>query len=570
MNEIVREELKQVEAEVDAWHESVPVPNWGLQQAQWLLLSVTEDVLRLRLFNVKTGTMELGQYNTLLDHYKYILKYTLAHVAKLPRQNLQTRPQLDAEEWGGADALLKAHEAYDHAVAAFSGTLAGSLRCYREESGRYWFRYALSFERLANNTLESRTALPETIPLSLLLQFMFEDDDMLPPALASCVKRVRSSAARTDELRPRIDDNIIDSLDKLLGERRTIIPETWMSSIGTGAQISRAFRNLWLVAVSHLIAVTNASLSNSHRDQPSGLNVRWLLGEATPNWLIRVLTMRGGPSVEGAKQLIGLLTYGAQTKSPDPALQFLFPLRDGRLAIPWFVCATSNSERNLLVLLARIRKNEFDAASAAFEQGMVQDIRSALGPRNWAARFNTYVPGERAAGEVDVILLDREDLFAVVVELRWFLEPSEVGEVAQRERVGKDKAEQARKKSAAVARAILTIAQGEGLAGGSQWTVAPLAVFDGYLPSPTETAVPFVSHRAFLSAINRFDRLRELGQWLQSGDWLPKVDLHYRVEPTEMNIGSVKLLVDGVNPTEEGEQFVFERDQKLLRDWTGA
>lgn len=106
---IERDELKRLEAQVDAWRGSIPLPAWGRQQAQWNLLSVTEDQLRLRMLKVQEGTLELDQYNQWIDVHKYMLKYALEYIERLPVQTLVSRPALENDDWGRAHELLEAH-----------------------------------------------------------------------------------------------------------------------------------------------------------------------------------------------------------------------------------------------------------------------------------------------------------------------------------------------------------------------------------------------------------------------------------------------------------------------------
>jgi hypothetical protein len=566
MDLIEGEDLNALEARVDAWRASIAIPSWTLERARWNLLSVTEDSLRLRVLSVRRGAMEIEQYQQLIDDQKYTLKYALAHVAGLLPAPLRDRPNLNEEtEYKAALGLLKAHDEFNDAMAAFSGARAGTVRCYRQPDGRYWFRNAGLFERQANDIIESRTAISDATPLALIFQFLFADDDELPSALARCVRRLRTS---TSEYRPRIGEEVIDELDAILGARRTVIPPNWSSSLGTGVQLARSFRTLSLVAVAHIVAVSNAALGAARNQQPNGWHVRWLLGEATANWLTNAMGSRGGVSMVAARELLQLLTYGSGTTSPDPALQFFFPLRAGLIAIPWFVYATCNAQRNFLALLARARRQEFNAASDAFEDNMVADLREALRGKSWRSRISSFIPGERAAGEVDVILLDPQSSFVLVVELRWFLEPSEVTEVVERERAGREKAAQARRKREAARRALTTILAEEGIDTSGVWTVEAIAVFDNYLPTPQEEDLPFASFRAFVSGIDRESHLRRLYEWIRLGDWLPRRDEHFLIQPVEARLGDLVFQVDGLNPTAAGEQFILDRDASLLRRWS--
>lgn len=437
-------------------------------------------------------------------------------------------------------------------MAAFSGAYAGALRCFPQADGTYWFRSTGSFERMANDLLESRTDAPAGSPVGALLALLFAADEDLPPALRECTQRTRASAP---ELRPRLTDAAIDEIAELVGGGRSVFPADWISPLGTGVQLAQTLRNLTMAAVAHVAAVSCAST-----DQP-GMGVKWLLGEATENWLVRLMSSRGGVDREAARQMLDLLIYGNHLRTADPALQFLFPLRDGLIAVPWFLYATCNSERNLLTLLARARPSEFDNASHAFERAMIRELREAVTKTSWKARFNRVLPGEDGAGEVDAVLLDPIGRIAIVCELRWFLEPSEVREVAAREAEGPRKVKQAETKMAALSRVIDIVLHEENIAIEGEWTIDGVAVFDNHTPVPSDAGkVPVVSHRAFLATIKRHPRLRDLAAALRNGDWLPRRDEHFTIDPTQMEIAGLRITVDGINPTHDGYRFVLERD----------
>jgi hypothetical protein len=229
---------------------------------------------------------------------------------------------------------------------------------------------------------------------------------------------------------------------------------------------------------------------------------------------------------------------------------------------------TSNAERNLLTLMARAHPDEFHAASSAFEVTMTSELRDILRDRSWVALLNRMLPSETAAGEVDAILIDPICHSVLVVELRWFLEPSESRELAEREKAGREKADKAMRNRAAVERGLRALLREANAPDDGEWKIEAAAVFDNYLPTPSGAVdVPFISHRAFLSGVLRFARLDELVAWIRRDEWLPRLGEHFVEIAVPAEYGEIHIDVDGMNLTDEGLMFMVERDRALLERW---
>lgn len=552
-----RRELKELEGRVDAWRARIAVPQWPRRYATYLLLAVIEDIYRLKAVAVKAGELKIEQYDAWIDAAKYMLKYALEHVEHSPEKVLRVRPHVGQEEWRRASELLAVHRHWDLAVAAFTSAYNGGTYCLPVAKNRYAFRKTGAFQRQANDYLESRTVSVWS-PDTVVNAYLAANTRDLPHALRECCTRMR----RNNDKRPRLTDAVLDEVDALLGEQRPVLPASWSSRFGTARELARSFRNLWTAGIAHVLAVTNSHIPG----KPVSTDA--VLGEQTADWLTRVISRNGGIAPEAARQLVVLVTYGHGVDRPDPALQFFFALRPGLFAIPWFMYLTSNAQRNLLTLMARTHPDEFHAASSAFEVTMTNELRDVLRERSWVALFNRTLPGEMAAGEVDSILIDPTCHTVLVVELRWFLEPSESREVAEREKAGREKADKAMRKRAAVERGLRALLKEANVPDDGEWKIDAVAVFDNYLPTPPDAVdVPFISHRAFLSGMLQFARLDELVAWVRRGDWLPRLGEHFveTAEPAEY--GEIHIDVDGMNFTDEGFMFMFERDRALLERW---
>ncbi len=539
-------ELRKLEAAIDQWHAATALPSWDRPTAFWHILSVAEDRLQILLTKATEAILDWDQYFQNSEVFKYSLKYLLARASLLDDRMLTDFPTLTGDDYGAAFDLLERYEKYDTAVAAFSGAWAGLTVCHRLLDGSFHFRRVGAAAREANDNLESRSS--SWAPTADIAALISIDASNLSPAFQASIRASMSG-------RIRVSFAVLHELGSHIPLGDSILPPNWVSPLGTGAQLARTIHNLYLVSIAHAAIATHTL-----RDAPMR-GVQRVLGECTADWLVKAMCMNGGVSNAEARALIHLLTYGQDATRPDPALQFLFPLRNNLISVPWILVSTCDIERNLLALLSRLKK--FDDTSGAFEEHMTADVRAAVSRRSWKARFNRTIPTKQGDGEVDVVLLDPGEGFALVCELRWFLEPSEVTEVERREKDGRHKAEQAQRKATALAEAIDETCTAEGITSRSDWQIAAVAVFAGYLPTPIpEIPVPMISHRAFLAGILHSASLRGLSRWIQNGSWLPVEGRHFTLTTENEDIGGVRLALDGIFTTPEGEDFVTARDAK--------
>jgi hypothetical protein len=133
---------------------------------------------------------------------------------------------------------------------------------------------------------------------------------------------------------------------------------------------------LQAVSVYHLLSVHFASI---RRLKDWGADQICLNTEARR--LNADLARISGLPIRTVEAVTDALTLGSGTTTPDPALQPLLPVGDGRLAVPGSVILSSNWSRNILSLHARVAEDSFNANSAAFEQTMISVLAPELPAR---------------------------------------------------------------------------------------------------------------------------------------------------------------------------------------------
>jgi hypothetical protein len=146
------------------------------------------------------------------------------------------------------------------------------------------------------------------------------------------------------------------------------------------------------------------------------------------------------------RRFVEYLTYGFAAKSPDPALQPLVMLAEGMVAVPCVLYLSSNYERNLLGLQARIDPGAFDRMSQLFEADMVRDLLVAIHPRWPHVKANAIVRDGGTFEEIDLLIADPQSRTLIACELRWMLQPGDPRDVQNRKAACKEKVRQLARK----------------------------------------------------------------------------------------------------------------------------
>ena len=140
----------------------------------------------------------------------------------------------------------------------------------------------------------------------------------------------------------------------------------------------------------------------------------------------------GGLSKVEARSVLNILEYaGAGMQNPDPALQPLVLLPNGRYLLSEPLIADTAAERNLAVLLNRIPA-ERDVYSRLTNQKEAE-MRSRI-TRRIGSRFELWHGKLRGndVTNVDLAIVDDREQSILFLELKWFIEPAEVRELRDR------------------------------------------------------------------------------------------------------------------------------------------
>lgn len=221
-------------------------------------------------------------------------------------------------------------------------------------------------------------------------------------------------------------------------------------------------------------------------------------------------------------KLTEVLTFGHETTTPDPALQPFIPVGADKLALPGTFILSNKWHRNLLSLHNRVAKDDFDGKTHVCEHKMIAELSPAI-PGCWRSTSQIHLPTQPDKEEIDLILIDETTRCLLLVELKWTLQPGDIGQILRREEALQDKVDQVYRKLIRT-RETLDACLCRLKCAGEGWTVEAMVVVEGFrgIPSPMFDTVPVVPAAVLVAALDHFTDLRRFHATFCTDDWLPR------------------------------------------------
>lgn len=335
---------------------------------------------------------------------------------------------------------------------------------------------------------------------------------------------------------------------KYIFHSSTQIPSEWVFRDAEISEYQRVWDSLKLLAWMH------SSLTNEWASQLTCSQKLFLWRQED---LVRFLTDVCG-DLATASYLVELLVYRRDLSPPDIALQPFITLNQEWLAASSWMVATYNFERNFLALLARIGEKSFNDKSNPFAEFMACSLECWVKQKEYQAKIGLELKNSvgNISTDFDLLVWSPAEQFVLSAELKWMIKTSDLMEVLNRgEKECRDKLlNQLPKHRAALeadASGVVQRAFGEQAEVHGHDSLLVCQGFGGTSRLPTN--FPTVDERVFRNAIKSHDNLRGAVAYLRSGDWIPKLEVDYKV-------------ADGVIRTPSGFEVIFPYASPLPND----
>lgn len=517
--------LAKVEAALDQNYRSHQFPHPNRTIAIWYLLTVLEDNLRMLFVGTDDSKASLVDY--LMDAYKYSARFALDRIRRechdtskvalptkvVPRVYVQTGGLLHAgTDYMAATRLCSAAHAKTLGLSEGPETIEVEF-----DPDDHDMRYS-TIELLGHMP-------PDFIDHTTRLYHWARDEGLRPEIVEIIAQTTRVSGGKVAY---KFHGYPAVKLAESMEQYPFLVPDRWRFAWGGREETTLLLNALCIRCVYHWCAVHfGASFHGLKGDGQESL-----LYVTTAQQLATELREMCSLELPIIRKFIEYLTLGHGVQAPDPALQPIVPLGEGRIAIPCLLFLSSNYERNLLTLQARIDAPTFDGLSGLFEEVMVSGLLP-LAKKRWpSTKENVTIRDGKEFEEIDLLVPDLESKTLLVCELRWMLQPGDPREVHNRKKVCREKVAQLERKMhwLKVRKAIALQTLGLNAEDAADWQYAGVVSVDAFggVLSPN-TELPLLPNNIFKQGLEKASSLSEFVSWSKSLRWLPKEEEHFRI-----------------------------------------
>lgn len=520
----------------------------------WHLFTVSEDRIRL-LFNGYIKKDEMDFYS-IIDESKYELRHAITQVLNSSSNTSITLPdKTNPTLYERAAELLQEAGTYENLSRIVASTYSSDCYFKKVASGyklegqsRGGFRYSV-LEVLGHG---SNMEPDVTGVLYEWLQngaYNVEGQFILESLTNS--GRIKRSKVIYD-YQPSIACGIASQLP----QREIIIPEGFKFDWGGSFETHVMINSLMVRCLYHVLSIELVARKNQIRGGGESSLVLIL----TKEQLIADIQVLADFEYETICKFVEMLTFGNKAITPDIALQPLYFSKSGQFMIPCYHILNSNIQRNLLSLLAKIDKKQFDKQSDIFEKIMISQLEVSL--QSWKHySLNKEYKVNGVKEEIDGLIIDKNSKTVLLMELRWILQPGDVREVYNKIKATSSKVNQLARKITFVEDNLSEIIlRTTGCLNdfliSDNWQVKGVVVIQGFGGTVSQhESIPIVTLDIFKKAIINSNSLRELHSWINGLSWLPSEDHDFKLDEIKESNGLVNIFRTAVSLLVNKQQY---------------
>ena len=521
--------------DLDANYHAVAIAHPNRAVAIWYLLTVLEDSFR-GLFTL-TDDEHAPIVEFQLDSQKYSARFALDRIRQecTDKSSASTPARVIPKLYIKTAELLQAGVDFKAANQLCSAAHAGTVLFTEGDQ-----TIDIVFDDIHHDRRYAALELLGHMPLDVINHsanlYAWARREELRPAIVEAI--ARSTRISSQRVLYAYDPRLAVALAEEMMQPPSMVPEGWRFPWGGPYETILLINAMCVRCMYHWIAVHFGAGLHGLR----GGGEASLLHVTTMPQLVADLDAMCSLGEPRIRSFLQYLSYGYAAKTPDPAMQPIVTLTDGAVAVPCLLYLSSNHERNLLGLQARIDSKTFDGMSKLFEADMVRDLLEKIRPRWPLAKGNLTVRADGGFEEIDLLVADPSSRTILVCELRWMLQPGDPREVQNRKNACREKVGQLAPNRPWVPATTRLAQDAQGVASpdAADWRIDGVVViktFGGTLSDNVK--IPIMTERIFMQGMQNASSLRHFADWSQSLHWLPQEGVHFRIVPQEMPLSAL-------------------------------
>lgn len=525
----VSPKIRNAELEIDSAYKNNYLCTLEFAQAAWYLLATAEDftlapIVREDKSSIHALTIEA---DNLLTHIQYPLGWLYKDCrqgGKIPFNNSEIT-------YRAADKLLRMAANYKSFVAAFS----------------YATKRILTLELDGNTIVARHDFFKDTRyeAYTRLIKPSYPRSAFNDEAFEILAQKVKISGYRFKyELTTKMVEAFKSSIRPIY-EEAFKLPLDWTFTRYSLKQFLDFATIIGTFALAHWAAHVFAAKMGC-----PALGYCDALRISSYSELIHDLVHYSGLPPKIVSQIVEDLTYGNRAiRNPDPALQPLIKLTKKDYALSPSIWMSSASERNLTVLFNRLpaEKQIYTQLVNEKENTMRSQITTQLAIKPYRL-FNGKIPSDKSLPDIDLAIISDVERVCLILELKWFIDPAEVGEVLA--------------KTEELKKGVLQLNRiRQQLISGSKPMLALLNVDASYnfgfavvsanwigFEDAQDPNIAIINQSHLLRKIQHEKKFSPVLEWLNKDAYLPTEGVHYEIVDDIATLANWNLKWYGIKP----------------------
>jgi len=535
-------EIRKIEIEVDKYfygQELFKLPiNYGL----WLFLFAYEEICRASFLDPKI-------VHKVADDYKFALQWAFIGLFTMgeEREGFQKPKTIKKDVIKKATSVLNLSNYYALIFTAYvsysRGWAKGKLineHTVEIKRGVEEAKYD-AFEKISIRKLHKKKT-------NELMLEMYKEDTVrkIFENIGKSVQIVSQYEIKYD-----VSPSEIKAIGEFLSsfiEGMYVFPDTWeINSVNI-----QYFRKVWILLKSYALANSGAHFEAEKRFQDYRLFTSKIILTSKDNLCKLFAESDPSLSYENIKFTLDLMTLDNKIEilKRDPSLQPLIPLGNDVIALCPALIDSLHMERNMMTLLSRHYKDDYDKTTNILEDNMIDEISEAIKCQtSFLIATRKTIPRNPELGDIDLAILDRKQSALLIAELKWTIDPAETSEIIEKiekvEQKGKKqvikKLEYAGKNQEDIVEACFPGQKIENL------KIYGTVIIRGFHGTAQEwdPNVPIVEEKTFCERLISDQDIIKTIKWIKNQEFLPQAEDDLKPHSFKLKMGKYTVIWEG-------------------------
>ena len=527
--------MRAIENKIDEAFSTNPLLKVNSIQAVWTLMSVLEDIFfKIRYIDKSRQTYIEIWTDTMINSISHPLRLLFSTDT---RTKFPLKKELIDEQYGWAYNWLKEAHIYNEFCTIFSLYHKGCTKVSVEDRYLNVIRDAgEQFEYEAYNRIRIKEGNEK-------------GDSINNEKIIELIKPyVKIEKDRFEiDLKTALVTELV-AVCSIFFSKRFKLPSGWRTTGFSFESFRKVFETIQAILIGRLYV--RDALAFNGLPNLGYTSIIWTIPKKE---LVFLLAENTNICNDEITNIIDILTFGNKNiRNPDIATQPIIDLANEYLALSPFIWINLDGERNLCVLLNKVKEEQklYSKLVREKESVMKNEIIEFIRKNE----FNYDIrSGNLGSTDLDIAIIDRQNKVCICIELKWFIEPAEVEEIVNR---SKELSKGVQKQSKEILRlfknnddkllnVVLDIDKSYDffvLVGSRNW-IGNHDVQDN--------DVPIIKIFHLLEKLKELRSLSELKSWLINRSYLPEEGNDYEIIYSDIEIGNWKSKTYGINILKE-------------------